>query len=157
MKSEEKAYSDAEEAYATFEANQPRKRKRSSNPYQYQVSNPESIGGLCKGGLQIKNNQPLRCSKIDLQTLNVINVAVLSQFLTEGGAIKPRRLSGLCAKCQRKVAKAIKGSRHMGLLPHTMGVEVFKRLDSNDEDYLSEKIRTDLKKLEDRQNCSVTL
>jgi len=156
---EEKAYKEAEAEYASFVtsgAGQTRRARR-TNPYKYKIPSRESIGGLCKGGLQRKNKQPLRCSKIDLETLDIVNVPVLSQFLTEGGAIKPRRLSGLCSKCQRKVAKAIKGSRHMGILPHTMGVKVYKRLDVGDEDYLPDEIRTELQALEDSQNRSITL
>ena len=158
---EEKAYEEAEAEYATFIASggggRPVRRSRRSNPYKYKAPSPESIGGYCKGGLQRKNKQPLRCPKIDLETLNVMNVPVLSQFLTEGGAIKARRLSGLCSKCQRQVAKAIKGSRHIGILPHTMGVKVYKRLDAEDEDYLPDEIRTELQALEESQNRSVTL
>jgi len=52
------------------------------------------------------------------------NVPLLSAFLSPAGMIKPRRLSGLCAKCQRKVAKTIKRARHIGVIPHTMGIEV---------------------------------
>lgn len=156
---EGKAYQEAETEYASFVASGAgqTRRSRRANPYKYKVPSPESIGGLCKGGLQRKNKQPLRCDKIDLATLEVTNVPVLSQFLTEGGAIKPRRLSGLCSKCQRKVAKAIKGSRHMGILPHTMGVKVYKRLDVEDEEYLPDEILTELQSLQDSQNRSITL
>lgn len=156
---EGKAYQEAEAEYASFVASGAgqTRRSRRANPYKYKVPSPESIGGLCKGGLQRKNKQPLRCNKIDLATLDVTNIPVLSQFLTEGGAIKPRRLSGLCSKCQRKVAKAIKGSRHMGILPHTMGVKVYKRLDVEDEEYLPDEILTELQTLQDSQNRSITL
>ncbi len=42
----------------------------------------------------------------------------LSRFITERGKIVPRRMSGLTAKNQRKLAKAIKTARQMGLLPY---------------------------------------
>jgi small subunit ribosomal protein S18 len=42
----------------------------------------------------------------------------LSRFITERGKIVPRRVSGVTAKNQRKLAKAIKTSRQMGLLPY---------------------------------------
>ena len=41
------------------------------------------------------------------------------RFITDRGKIIPRRISGNCAKHQRKVTKAIKRARHMALLPYT--------------------------------------
>ena len=43
---------------------------------------------------------------------------LLSRFITERGKIVPRRVSGVCAKNQRKLAVAIKRARHMALLPY---------------------------------------
>lgn len=43
-------------------------------------------------------------------------VATLSSYLTENGKIMPRRKSGLSAKSQRKVARAVKTARTMALL-----------------------------------------
>ena len=45
---------------------------------------------------------------------------VLKYFLTEGGKITPRRLSGNCALHQRKLAKAVKRARMIGILPFTI-------------------------------------
>lgn len=42
----------------------------------------------------------------------------LARFITERGKIVPRRVSGVTAKNQRKLAKAIKTARQMGLLPY---------------------------------------
>ena len=44
---------------------------------------------------------------------------LLKYFITERGKIVPRRISGLCAKNQRKIAKAIKRARKLALLPYT--------------------------------------
>lgn len=43
---------------------------------------------------------------------------LLSRFITERGKIVPRRVSGVTAKNQRKLAKAIKKARQMALLPY---------------------------------------
>lgn len=43
---------------------------------------------------------------------------LLSRFITERGKIMPRRVSGLTAKNQRKLKKAIKRARHAALLPY---------------------------------------
>ncbi len=45
------------------------------------------------------------------------DVQILQRFLSHYARIVPRRRTGLCAKHQRKVAKAIKRARIMGLMP----------------------------------------
>jgi small subunit ribosomal protein S18 len=50
-------------------------------------------------------------------TIDYKNVVLLRKFISAEGRILPRRLSGLNAKQQRYVAKAIKNARMMGLLP----------------------------------------
>ncbi|MCS6912959.1 MAG: 30S ribosomal protein S18 [Myxococcota bacterium] len=44
----------------------------------------------------------------------------LKYFITDRGKIIPRRISGNCAKHQRKVAIAIKRARMIALLPFTV-------------------------------------
>jgi len=44
------------------------------------------------------------------------DIEKLTKFLTEKGKIIPRRMSGLTAKQQRHLARAIKQARHAGLL-----------------------------------------
>ena len=46
------------------------------------------------------------------------DVKSLRYFVTERGKIIPRRISGNCAKHQRKLTTAIKRSRHIALLPY---------------------------------------
>lgn len=41
----------------------------------------------------------------------------LRKFLSAAAKIKPRRKTGLCAKHQRYLARAVKRARVMGLLP----------------------------------------
>jgi small subunit ribosomal protein S18 len=43
---------------------------------------------------------------------------LLSRFITERGKVVPRRVSGVSAKNQRKLAKAIKQARQMALIPY---------------------------------------
>ena len=47
------------------------------------------------------------------------NPKQLRQHLTEGGKIVPRRITGVSAKYQRQIAKAIKLARQLALLPYT--------------------------------------
>ena len=46
------------------------------------------------------------------------DVDYLKQFIPERGKIMPRRISGISAKDQRRVAAAIKRARSMALLPY---------------------------------------
>ena len=46
------------------------------------------------------------------------DVARLRRDTTERGKIMPRRMSGVCAKHQRELAKAIKCARTVALLPY---------------------------------------
>ncbi len=45
------------------------------------------------------------------------DVDYLKQYIPERGKIMPRRISGISAKDQRRIAKAIKRARMMALLP----------------------------------------
>ncbi len=45
--------------------------------------------------------------------------SILKYFITGRGKIVPRRVSGLCAKNQRKITTAIKRARMVALLPFT--------------------------------------
>jgi small subunit ribosomal protein S18 len=47
------------------------------------------------------------------------DVKLLNQFVPERGKIIPRRISGVCAPHQRKLAEVIKISRNIALLPYT--------------------------------------
>ncbi|MFS8740816.1 30S ribosomal protein S18 [Synechococcus sp. O70.2] len=54
----------------------------------------------------IKPGEPIRYTDVEL----------LKKFVTERGKILPRRITGLTAKQQRQVSKAIKQARILGLL-----------------------------------------
>jgi small subunit ribosomal protein S18 len=46
------------------------------------------------------------------------DVATIRKFMSDRGKIRARRMSGLCARHQRDVARAIKNAREMALLPY---------------------------------------
>ena len=50
-------------------------------------------------------------------TIDYKNVVLLRKFISSEGKILSRRVSGLTAKQQRYISKAIKNARMMGLLP----------------------------------------
>ena len=43
----------------------------------------------------------------------------LRKYISEGGKILPRRITGNCAKNQRELTTAIKRARQMAILPYT--------------------------------------
>ena len=52
--------------------------------------------------------------KIDYKDIDTLN-----RFVSDHGKIRSRRQTGTCAKHQRQLAKEIKRSRHLALLPFT--------------------------------------
>lgn len=42
---------------------------------------------------------------------------LLSDFITERGKIVPRRITGVCSPCQKRLTEAIKRARNIALLP----------------------------------------
>lgn len=65
---------------------------------------------LKKKSCRFCNNKNLKIDYKDIDTLK--------KFITEGGKIVPRRISGNCGKHQRKVAEQIKIARAIALLPY---------------------------------------
>ena len=48
------------------------------------------------------------------------DVEKLRKYVRDKGKILPRRVTGTCAKHQRKVTEAIQRARHIALLPYTV-------------------------------------
>jgi small subunit ribosomal protein S18 len=46
-------------------------------------------------------------------------VARLRRYISERGKILPRRVTGTCARHQRRLTVALKRARHIALLPYT--------------------------------------
>ena len=51
------------------------------------------------------------------EAIDYKDIATLKKYVTEKGKILPRRMTGVCAKHQRVLAKAIKRARLVDLLP----------------------------------------
>ena len=52
-----------------------------------------------------------------IEKVDYKDIDLLKRFISERGKILPRRVTGTYAKNQRKLTKAIKRARVMGLLP----------------------------------------
>lgn len=58
--------------------------------------------------------------KID--DINYKDVRLLGAFVSERGKITPRRISGVCAPHQRRLAESIKQARNIALLPFSSSI-----------------------------------
>jgi small subunit ribosomal protein S18 len=54
-----------------------------------------------------------------VENIDYKEVGKLRKYISERGKILPRRISGNCAKHQRRLTVAIKRARHIALLPYT--------------------------------------
>ena len=58
--------------------------------------------------------------KID--DINYKEVRMLQSFINERGKITPRRITGVCAPHQRRLAEAIKQARNIALMPFAAAI-----------------------------------
>ena len=58
------------------------------------------------------------CSDKEHDYIDYKDVAKLKRYMSERGKILPRRITGNCAKHQRKLTTAIKRARHIALMPY---------------------------------------
>lgn len=56
------------------------------------------------------------CKK-NIQEINFKDVKTLRRFLSGLGKIRAKKRTGVCSKHQKKLARAIKRARHLGLIP----------------------------------------
>ena len=68
--------------------------------------------------VEVRKNKYCRFKKAGIKYVDYKDAEVLKRFLNEQGKILPRRLTGTSLKFQRKVAQAVKRSRHLALLPY---------------------------------------
>lgn len=65
--------------------------------------------------------KPRSCSICPEGVVDWKDTSTLRKFVSDRGKIRGRRVTGLCPKCQRKVATAVKNAREMALLPYMGG------------------------------------
>jgi len=54
----------------------------------------------------------------NIEEIDFKNTTLLEKFLSLSGKIKPRKKTGVCAFHQRRLKKAVKRARYLGLLPY---------------------------------------
>jgi len=55
----------------------------------------------------------------NIKEIDYKETELLKKFISGLAKIRARKRTGVCSKHQRKLAKAIKRARHLGLLPYT--------------------------------------
>ncbi len=55
----------------------------------------------------------------NIKEIDLKKTELLRNFITGLGKIRPKRRTGVCSKHQRKLTKAIKKARYLGLLSYT--------------------------------------
>ena len=55
-----------------------------------------------------------------IEDIDYKDVITLRKYTSERGKILPRRISGTCARHQRKVMNSVKRARFIALLPYTI-------------------------------------
>ena len=69
-----------------------------------------------KGGMHRRKKVCVFCGKDNV--IDYKDAAKLRKYISEGGKILPRRITGNCAKHQRELTTAIKRARMLAILPY---------------------------------------
>ncbi|MCD7863332.1 MAG: 30S ribosomal protein S18 [Lachnospiraceae bacterium] len=69
-----------------------------------------------KGGIRRRKKVCVFCGKDNV--IDYKDTAKLKRYASERGKILPRRITGNCAKHQRRLTTAIKRARHVALMPY---------------------------------------
>lgn len=82
------------------------------------TQNNSEIRYLTPMRVEVKKKKYCRFLKNQIKYVDYKDPVFLKKFLNEQGKILPRRITGTSLKYQRKVATAVKRSRHLALLPY---------------------------------------
>lgn len=67
-----------------------------------------------------RREKPCPICRQGIEYVDYKDLSLLKGFLNERGKIKARRTTGACAKCQARLAGAVKNAREMALIPYTV-------------------------------------
>jgi small subunit ribosomal protein S18 len=62
-------------------------------------------------------NETNRFDTSSIEYVDYKDIELLKRFINEQGKMLPRRITGVSAKFQRQLTRAIKRARHLALLP----------------------------------------
>ena len=69
---------------------------------------------------QFRKRKRRPCAFCEGKTAEYTNISFVRRFISDRGKILPTRLSGCCAKHQRRVTKLVKRARQAGLIAYTV-------------------------------------
>ena len=69
------------------------------------------------GDFRVKKRKRCPFTQAGIKDIDYKDINTLQKFITERGKILPRRITGVSAFHQKRLALAIKRARHMALLP----------------------------------------
>lgn len=78
---------------------------------------------LVNQGISIKKNRVCPLHDVPDVDIDYKNLELLNKYISERGKIMASRITGVCLKKQRKLAKAIKRARNLALLSFIAKVE----------------------------------
>jgi small subunit ribosomal protein S18 len=84
------------------------------------AENNSEIRYLTPINIEVKREKYCRFLKAGIKYIDYIDATFLTKFVNEQGKILPRRVTGTSVKFQRKVAQAVKRSRHLALMPYVV-------------------------------------
>ena len=106
--------------------------------YPGQAYEAEDLGGRRSEGATAAHTaagktvkHPMRGKAVEatlLERATYEDARFLTQFVSDTGKIYPKRRLGVSAKAQRKISRAIKTARQMGILPYTSRLPQFQRM-----------------------------
>lgn len=83
------------------------------------MSSPRSNGGNNRRPF-FRRRKSCPFSGPNAPKIDYADVKLLSRFTSERGKIVPSRITGVSAKKQRELTKAIKRARYLGLMPYVL-------------------------------------
>lgn len=84
------------------------------------AENNSEIRYLTPINIEVKREKYCRFLKAGIKYIDYKDATFLTKFVNEQGKILPRRVTGTSLKYQRKVAQAVKRSRHLALMPYVV-------------------------------------
>jgi small subunit ribosomal protein S18 len=84
------------------------------------AENNSEIRYLTPINIEVKREKYCRFLKAGIKYIDYKDATFLTKFVNEQGKILPRRVTGTSVKFQRKVAQAVKRSRHLALMPYVV-------------------------------------
>lgn len=76
-------------------------------------------GGGAGGGGRRPHRKVCNFCVEKIEEIDYKEVSRLRRYVSERGKILPRRVTGTCARHQRRLTVALKRARHIALLPYT--------------------------------------